>query len=49
MARFTRFDSRSNRRSFLGGVGMIADATLTPRKLFSLNREFSAASTPLKS
>jgi uncharacterized pyridoxal phosphate-dependent enzyme len=31
--------SKWNRRGFLGGVGMIAGSLLTPRKLFSSNRQ----------
>jgi uncharacterized pyridoxal phosphate-dependent enzyme len=33
-----RFNSKWNRRSFLGSVGIIASAILAPRKLFSTNR-----------
>jgi uncharacterized pyridoxal phosphate-dependent enzyme len=33
-----RLNSRWNRRSFLGSVGVLAGSILTPRKLFSLNR-----------
>jgi L-seryl-tRNA(Ser) seleniumtransferase len=33
-----RLNSKWNRRSFLGSVGMIAGAIAAPRKLFSLNR-----------
>lgn len=33
-----RLNSKWNRRSFLGSVGLIAGSILTPRKLFSRNR-----------
>ena len=40
-----RFNSKWNRRGFLGTVGMIAGAMLAPSKLFSLNRAAAAVST----
>lgn len=39
-----RLNSKWNRRGFLGTVGMIAGATLAPRKLFSSNRAAPDAS-----
>ncbi len=40
-----RTNSKWNRRGFLGTVGMIAAAVLTPRKLFSSNRASARAGT----
>ncbi|HSY89971.1 MAG TPA: aminotransferase class V-fold PLP-dependent enzyme [Candidatus Binatus sp.] len=40
-----RLNSKWNRRSFLGSVGVIAGSILTPRKLFSRNRAAAATST----
>src|SRR5216684_7804500 len=40
-----RLNSKWNRRSFLGGVGVIAGSILAPRKLFSRNRAAAGAST----
>src|SRR5216684_5286694 len=37
-------NSKWNRRSFLGSVGVVAGSILTPRKLFSLNRGATGAS-----
>jgi len=42
-----RLNSKWNRRGFLGSVGTIAASLLTPRKLFSTNR--NAVATPLTS
>ncbi len=39
-----RRNSKWNRRSFLGSVGVLAGSILTPRKLFSLNRGATGAS-----
>jgi uncharacterized pyridoxal phosphate-dependent enzyme len=39
-----RRNSKWNRRSFLGSVGVLAGSILTPRKLFSLNRGTTGAS-----
>jgi uncharacterized pyridoxal phosphate-dependent enzyme len=39
-----RPNSKWNRRSFLGSVGVLAGSILTPRKLFSLNRGATGAS-----
>jgi uncharacterized pyridoxal phosphate-dependent enzyme len=39
-----RLSSKWNRRGFLGGVGMIAGSILTPRNLFSLNRQTAGPS-----
>jgi L-seryl-tRNA(Ser) seleniumtransferase len=41
-------NSKWNRRSFLGSVGVLAGSILTPRKLFSLNRGATGASPKLK-
>ncbi len=41
-------NSKWNRRSFLGSVGVVAGSILTPRKLFSLNRGATGASPKLK-
>jgi uncharacterized pyridoxal phosphate-dependent enzyme len=38
-----RLNSKWNRRSFLGGVGVIASSLLAPRKLFSRNRGATGA------
>jgi uncharacterized pyridoxal phosphate-dependent enzyme len=43
-----RRNSKWNRRSFLGSVGVLAGSILTPRKLFSLNRGATGASPKLK-
>ena len=43
-----RRNSKWNRRSFLGSVGVVAGSILTPRKLFSLNRGATGASPKLK-
>ena len=40
-----RLNSKWNRRSFLGGVGVIAGSILAPRKLFSRARVAAGAST----
>jgi uncharacterized pyridoxal phosphate-dependent enzyme len=40
-----RLNSKWNRRSFLGSVGVIAGSILAPRKLFSRNRGAAATST----
>src|ERR1700746_2925342 len=42
-----RLNSKWNRRSFLGSVGVIAGSILTPRKLFSWNRGAARRSTPV--
>ena len=42
-----RLSSKWNRRSFLGGVGVIASSLLAPRKLFSWNRGGAGTSTPV--
>jgi L-seryl-tRNA(Ser) seleniumtransferase len=42
-----RMNSKWNRRSFLGGVGVIASALVAPRKLFSSNRGTAAATAPV--
>src|ERR1700678_180721 len=41
-------NSKWNRRSFLGSVGLIASSILAPRKLFSWSRGAAGASAPLK-
>ncbi|MGC2057822.1 MAG: aminotransferase class V-fold PLP-dependent enzyme [Candidatus Sulfotelmatobacter sp.] len=41
-----RFNSKWNRRSFLGSVGLIASSLLAPRKLFSANRASSVGASP---
>jgi L-seryl-tRNA(Ser) seleniumtransferase len=41
-----RLNSKWNRRSFLGSVGLIASSLLAPRKLFSANRASSAGASP---
>ena len=41
-----RLNSKWNRRSFLGSVGLIASSLLEPRKLFSANRASSAGASP---
>jgi L-seryl-tRNA(Ser) seleniumtransferase len=43
-----RLNSKWNRRSFLGSVGMIATTIMAPRKLFSLNGRSAGASAPVK-
>src|SRR6266702_4338402 len=40
-----RLNSKWNRRSFLGSLGVIAGSVLAPRKLFSRNRGAAGAST----
>src|SRR5258708_31613708 len=40
-----RLNSKWNRRSFLGSVGVLAGSILAPRKLFSRNRAAAASST----
>jgi uncharacterized pyridoxal phosphate-dependent enzyme len=42
-----RLNSKWNRRSFLGGAGVIASTLLAPRKLFSSTRRAPSASTPV--
>ncbi|MFZ0537151.1 MAG: aminotransferase class V-fold PLP-dependent enzyme [Candidatus Sulfotelmatobacter sp.] len=41
-----RFNSKWNRRSFLGSVGVIASSMLAPRKLFSANRASNGGASP---
>jgi uncharacterized pyridoxal phosphate-dependent enzyme len=41
-----RFNSKWNRRSFLGSVGLIASSMLAPRKLFSANRASRGGASP---
>ena len=41
-----RLNSKWNRRSFLGSVGLIASSLLAPRKLFSANRASGAGASP---
>ncbi|MFY9950288.1 MAG: aminotransferase class V-fold PLP-dependent enzyme [Candidatus Sulfotelmatobacter sp.] len=41
-----RFNSKWNRRSFLGSVGVIASSMLAPRKLFSANRASNGGTSP---
>jgi len=43
-----RLSLKSNRRSFLGSVGVLAGSILAPRKLFSLNRGATGASPKKK-
>jgi len=43
-----RLSLKSNRRSFLGSVGVLAGSILAPRKLFSLNRGATGASPKTK-
>src|ERR1700731_615387 len=45
---FMRLSLKSNRRSFLGGVGVFAGSILASRKLFSLNRGATGASPKKK-
>ncbi|MFZ0762225.1 MAG: aminotransferase class V-fold PLP-dependent enzyme [Candidatus Sulfotelmatobacter sp.] len=42
-----RLNSKWNRRSFLGSVGLLAGSILAPRKLFSWNRGTAGASMPV--
>src|ERR1700730_1806148 len=42
-----RLNSKWNRRSFLGSVGMIAGSILAPRKLFSWNRGPASTNPPV--
>jgi uncharacterized pyridoxal phosphate-dependent enzyme len=42
-----RLNSKWNRRSFLGGLGVIASSLLAPRKLFSWNRGAVGATPPV--
>jgi uncharacterized pyridoxal phosphate-dependent enzyme len=42
-----QLNSKWNRRSFLGSVGMIAGSILAPRKLFSWNRGTARGSAPV--
>src|SRR5579862_7709229 len=39
-----RFNSKWNRRSFLGSAGLIASSILAPQKLFSATRAFAGSS-----
>jgi L-seryl-tRNA(Ser) seleniumtransferase len=41
-----RFNSKWNRRSFIGSVGLIASSMLAPRKLFSAHRASGAGTSP---
>ncbi|MGA9508459.1 MAG: aminotransferase class V-fold PLP-dependent enzyme [Candidatus Sulfotelmatobacter sp.] len=41
-----RFNSKWNRRSFLGSLGLIASSILAPRKLFSANGAFGSGPSP---
>jgi len=41
------FNSKWNRRSFLGSVGVIASSILAPRKLFSWSRGTASAGVPV--